>query len=155
MVYILSSDPARTVMRVRRRQRGSGRRRQRGSGRRRQRGSGRRRQRGSGRRRQRGSGRRRQRGSGFVKNVVQAVASKVLPLAKQAGKYVIREGVMKAPGLLLARNKSDYLKQAIKDTALQGVKHIANNISSGSVGSVGNRINRKKIHPHRLRTVKR
>jgi len=137
MVYILSSDPVRTVMRVRGRQRGSGRRRQRGSGRRRQRGSGRRRQRG---------GRRRQRGNGLG-DVVKAVAGKIIPFAKQAGKYVLREGLQKAPGLLLSKDKTGYLKKALKDSTLHGVQQLANKLARGSVRKLGPR----RKHPGKLR----
>ena len=114
MVYILSSDPARTIMVGRRRQSGSGRRRQRGSG----------------RRRQRGRGRRRQRGDG-VFDVIKTVGSKLLPFAKQVGKYALKQGLKKAPGYVFSRNKQAYVKNAIKDTALGGLKHFAGNLARG------------------------
>jgi len=116
MVYILSSDPARTIMVARRRQKGSGRRRQRGSGRRQ-------RQRGGRRRRQRGGRRRRQRGHGVI-DVIKGIAGHVLPYAKKAGKYILREGIKKAPGLITSDKKGAFLRNAVKETAQQGVKQI-------------------------------
>jgi len=112
MVYILSSDPVRTIMSARSRQRGSGRRRQRGSGRRRQRG-----------------GRRRQRGYGFG-DVVKKIAGQVLPYAKKAGKFVIREGLRKAPGLLNSKKKGDFLRNAIKESAKRGMNQIMTEIQN-------------------------
>lgn len=132
MVYILSNDPARIVMGVRRRQRGSGRRRQRGSG----------------RRRQKGSGRRRQRGSGF-REIVKTVASKVIPYAKQAGKYALREGLRRAPQLLASKNKANFIKDALKHTALSGVNQLAREI--GTVQVKQGRRPRKRVSTGRTR----
>lgn len=58
-------------------------------------------------------------------DALKSVARTILPFAKKAGKFALREGLRQAPDLMLSENKPSFFKQAVKDTTMRGFRQLA------------------------------
>ena len=102
------------------------------------------RQKGRGRRRRQAGGRRRQRGHGVISGLLEVVKNIALPIAKRAGKSLLKQGIKQAPRLVMNRNKS---------TALNIGKTVGKKILSQVVQDIGSSVGTKVRKGRRQKRV--